>query len=238
MAIGKRNVPAADFTMKEKPWKLTSSQWLVYYWLLSNSNWNSAIRENHYYVYKNKISNIKIMKECGIKTQNTIRSAFKKLLEVGALSESTYSEAYEINYPTIYVPLDMRIIKFFISFNKNIDSAHMIMLYSILRRIFIFDKGQPVDFTISLLAAVLGKAKQSADRVEIILMLSLFEFSGLVKMVKVPYTNNLGVQCVRYTLTQITDSGEGLDAFFNEDDDIDILEKKAAEFLAKLKIEK
>ena len=234
--IEKRNVPAADRTTGVKPWDLTSSQWLVYYWLLSKSNWNSFTKENHYYIYKNKIVNAQIMRECGIKTQNTIRSAFKKLLEVGAIGESSYADAYEIYYPEIYVPLDMRIVKFFISFNKYLDAACMIALYSILRRIFIFDKGEPLDFTISLLATVLGKAKQSADRTEILLMLSVFEFSGLANIVKVPYTNKFGVPCVRYTLTQITESGEGLKDFFNEDDDIDTLEKKAAEFLTKLKI--
>ena len=236
--IEKRNVPAVDHTMKIKPWNLTSSQWLVYYWLLSNSNWNSFTKENHYYIYKNKIVNAQIMRECGIKTQNTVRSAFKKLLEVGAINDSNYAEAYEINYPEIYIPLDMRIIKFFISFNKYIDAARMITLYSIFRRLYVFDKGQPFDFTIGLIAKVLGKTAQGIDRPSILLMLSIFEFAGLVKIVKVPYNNNMGMQCIRYTLTDISDSGEGLKAFFNEEDDIDTLEKKAAEILTKLKIEK
>ena len=236
--IEKRNVPAVDHTMKIKPWNLTSSQWLVYYWLLSNSNWNSFTKENHYYIYKNKIVNAQIMRECGIKTQYTVRSAFKKLLEVGAINDSNYAEAYEINYPEIYIPLDMRIIKFFISFNKYIDAARMITLYSIFRRLYVFDKGQPFDFTIGLIAKVLGKTAQGIDRPSILLMLSIFEFAGLVKIVKVPYNNNMGMQCIRYTLTDISDSGEGLEAFFNEEDDIDTLEKKAAEILTKLKIEK
>ena len=233
--IEKRNVPAADHTMNTKPWDLTSSQCLVYYWLLSKSNWNSFTKENHYYIYKNKIVNAQIMRECGIKTQNTIRSAFKKLLEVGAIGESSYADAYEIYYPEIYVPLDMRIVKFFISFNKYLDAARMITLYSIFRRIYTFDKGKPFDFTIGLIARVLGKAAQGIDRPSILLMLSIFEFAGLVKIVKVPYNNNLGKPCIRYTLIEISDSGEGLDAYFNEEDDIDTLEKKAAEILGKLK---
>lgn len=206
MAIEKRNVPATDFTQKQKPWKLTSSQWVVYYWLLAHSNWNSFQKEEHYYIYKNKIVNARIMRDCGIKTQNTIRAALAKLEEVGAIGKSSYADAYELYFPIIYVPLDIRIIRVFLAFNKHIDSGQMILLYSILRRIFIFDRGVPVDFTASGLCALLGKAKQTVGPTGIILMLALFEHFKLIELVRVPYTNTMGTKCIRYTLTSIKDT--------------------------------
>lgn len=205
MVIEKRNVPATDFTQKQKPWKLTSSQWVVYYWLLAHSNWNSFQKEEHYYIYKNKIVNAKIMRDCGIKTQNTIRTAFAKLEEVGAIGKSSYADAYEIYFPIIYVPLDIKIIRIFLAFNKHVDSGQMILLYSILRRMYIFDKGAPIDFTASGLCALLGKTKQAVAPIGIVLMLALFEHFKLIELVKVPYTNSMGVKCIRYTLTSIKD---------------------------------
>lgn len=234
MTIEKRNVPATDFTQKQKPWKLTSSQWLVYYWLLSHSNWNSYQREDHYYIYKNKIVNAQIMRDCGIKSKTTVHTAFSKLEEVGAIGKSNYADAYEIYFPIIYVPLDIRVIRIFLAFNKHIDSAQMILLYSILRRIFIFDKGEPVDFTAAGLCALLGKARQNVDNTGIVLMLALFEHLKLIELVKVQYTNTMGVKCIRYTLTSIKDTADDeILAELNFDEE-EIPEKWAANMWKKI----
>lgn len=204
--VEKRNVPAADFTQEIKPWKLTSSQWLIYYWLLSHSNWNSFSNENHYYIYKNKIVQVRIMKDCGIKAKDTVRNGIKKLKEVGALADSTYADAYEIFFPLIYTPLDVRIIKAFIAFHKFLDSAQMIIMYSILRRMYTFGHNKSFSFTAAGLCKLLGKAQSNISKPEFLIMLSLFEHMELAKIEKEIYSNNMGTECVKYTLVSITDT--------------------------------
>ena len=217
----KRNVPAADFTQKEKPWKLTSSQWLIYYWFLSHSNWNSYCNENHYFIYKDKIVQVKIMKDCGIKSKDTIRNSIKKLKEVGAIAESDYSDAYEIFFPLIYTPLDVKIIKVFIGFNNFLDSAQMIIVYSILRRIYTFGHNKEFSFTAAGLCKLLGKAQKNMNKHELLTMLALFEHMELATIKKDVYNNNLGVECVKYTVVSITDTlPEKTRIEFDNDDEL------------------
>ena len=219
--IEKRNVPAADFTQEVKPWKLTSSQWLVYYWLLSHSNWNSFLSENHYYIYKDKIVQVKIMRDCGIKAKDTVRNAIKKLKEVGALADSAYADAYEIYFPLIYTPLDVKIIKAFIAFNNFLDSAQMIIMYSILRRMYTFGHGKEFSFTAAGLCKLLGKAQKNISKPEFLLMLSLFEHMELVEVKKEVYNNKMGTECVKYTLFSITDTmPEKTAVEFDNDDEL------------------
>ena len=156
----KRNVPAQDATTTPRAWSLTKSQWALYYWLLAHSKWNSFNNESHYYIYKNSFTNTKIMKETGIKSPQTMATAFKKLIEVGAIETSPYHDgAYIINTTHLYVPMSVGVLRYLLAFNAYLDPALLITTFAILARLSILDKNKPVDFTKALLGKLLGLAK-------------------------------------------------------------------------------
>lgn len=215
-----RNVPAQDATTTVKPWELSKSHWAVYYWLLAHSKWNSFERENHYYIYRNSYTNVQIMKATGIKSPQTIAAAYKKLIEVGAIENAPFHEgAYLIHTTPLYVPMSVSVLRFLLAFNKYIDPAISITLFAILARMHRLEHNKPVDFTKTLISKLLGLAKQNIDDAGIILILALLEYSGLIGLNKVTYTNGLGVECTRYTLTKIDTEGKQLDAYVNSDDE-------------------
>lgn len=218
----KRNVPAHDLTAGKQPWQLTKSQWALYYWLLAHSKWNSFTREEHYYIYKNSYTNVQIMRQTGIKSPQTMTTAFKKLLSEGAIVQSPSREgAYIINTTHLYVPMSVSVLRFLLAFHQYIDPSILITAFAILARLYIFDQGKPVDFTKTTLGKLLGLAKQNIDDAGIIIILSLLEHGGLIKLAKTPYTNTLGVDCVRYTLTEIDLDGKKLQGILNEDEEFD-----------------
>ena len=217
----KRNVPAQDTTTTPKPWPLTKSQWALYYWLLAHSKWNSFERENHYYIYRDSFKNVQIMSSTGIKSKQTIVTAFKKLEEVGAIETSPFHEnAYIIHTTHLYVPMNVKVLRYLLAFNAYLDPSMLITTFAILARLSIFEKGKPIDFTKTTLSKLLGLAKQHIDDSGIILMLAVLEHSGLITLNKVSYTNQLGVQCVRYTLVKIDTDGHDIEAYFNVDEEV------------------
>lgn len=217
----KRNVPAQDAITTPKAWPLSKSQWALYYWLLAHSKWNSFNNESHYYIYRNTFKNTQIMKSTGIKSPQTISSAFKKLLEVGAIENSPFHEgAYIINTTHLYVPMNVAVLRYLLAFNAYIDPSLLITTFAILARLYIFEKGKPIDFTKTTIAKLLGLAKQNIDDCGLVIILALLEHSGLVSLNKVSYTNQLGVECVRYTLVKIDTDGRKIEALLNNDEEI------------------
>lgn len=217
----KRNVPAQDATTTPRAWSLTKSQWTLYYWLLAHSKWNSFNNENHYYIYKNSFTNTKIMKETGIKSPQTMTTAFKKLIEVGAIETSPYHEgAYIIHTTHLYVPMSVGVLRYLLAFNAYLDPALLITTFAILARLSILDKNKPVDFTKALLGKLLGLAKQNIDDSGLILALAVLEHSELIKLNKVSYTNQLGKECVRYTLVKVDTEGRLVEGLLNDEEEI------------------
>lgn len=156
----KRKVPAQDTTTQPKAWPLTKSQWALYYWLLAHSKWNSFANEQHYYIYRNSYTNVQIMKSTGIKSPQTIATAYKKLLEVGAIEESPFHEdAYLIHTTHLYVPMSVSVLRFLLAFNQYIDPSLAITTFAILARLSLVGKGKPIDFTKTTLSKLLGLAK-------------------------------------------------------------------------------
>lgn len=214
-----RNIPATDTTTDPRMWELSDSQWLVYYWLISHSNWNSFAQENHYFIYDNAFKKTKIMKKTGIKSRTTLDTAFKKLEEVGAISRDPMREAWQIIYQPLFIPMDVHIICFLMAFHGKINVAQTITLLAILGRMRKYEKSSPVDFTPTFIGKLMGKAKQNISRPDLILSLSVLEHSGIISLNKVTYENSLGVECIRYTLTTINLDGKNLMAFFADDCD-------------------
>ena len=160
------------------------------------------------------------MKATGIKSPQTITAAYKKLIAVGAIENSPFYEgAYIIHTTPLYVPMSISVLRFLLAFNQYIDPAISITLFAILARMHRLEHNKPVDFTKTLISKLLGLAKQNIDDAGVILILALLECSGLIGLNKVTYTNGLGVECIRYTLTKIDTEGKQLDAYFNSDDE-------------------
>ena len=217
----KRKVPAADATTSTKPWKLTPAQWTLYYWLLSHSKWNSFENEPHYFIYKADCVKSKIMKQTGIKSQTTVRTAFSKLEEVGAIADSPFAAtAYKIFTPNLYIPMDVSILRCLLGFHKYIDPALLITTFAILARLSRFSKDETISFTKAELGALLGKARQNVDEGGILLVLSLLQGLSLIKLNTKEYTNNLGVRCIRYYLVAAFPEID-LSAYLSDGDEID-----------------
>ena len=217
----KRDVPARDTTSSPKPWKLSKSQWAVYYWLLAHSKWNSFDKENHYYIYKDTFTYTQIMKSVGIKSPQTITAAMKKLEEERIIVTSEFSKGAYLIYTTeIYVPMSVGVLRYLLAFNKYLDPSMLITMFAILVRLFRVEKGKPTDFTKVMLGRLLGLAKQNIDDSGIILGLAVLEHTGLISLNKASYTNTLGVPCIRYTLTNVDTNGHMVEAMLNEEDEI------------------
>lgn len=216
-----RNVPASDETRSPKPWDLTHAQWSVYYWLLAHSNWNSAAKEDHYYIYKNSFTQRRIMGDLGIKSAKTITTAFHRLEEVGAVVPSLTSEgAYEIKTISLYAPMDVSIIRFLLGFNRYLDPAILVTTFAIMVRSVQLADTSIVCFTKTEFAALLGIVKTHTEDCGILMAFAILEFAGLIKLDKQVYTNRLGVECIRYKILEVNPK-LNVSAYLNADEEAD-----------------
>lgn len=213
-----RNVTARDYKMKPAPWNLTSAQWSVYYWLLAHSYWNSFEKESHYYIYKNSYKQVRIMEDTGIKSRATMSTAFKRLEEVGAIAPSPqHEDAYEIYTTSIFVPMDISILKCLLGFYKWLDPSLLITTFAILSRLARFIDEQEISLTKAELGALLGLARQNVDGQGIVLILSVLEHLGLITLKRSNYTNKLGQECIKYTLLAARPNAD-LSCYLTNDD--------------------
>lgn len=160
------------------------------------------------------------MKSTGIKSPQTVASAYKRLIEVGAIEESPFHEgAYLIHTTHLYVPMSVSVLRFLLAFNQYIDPSLAITTFAILARLSLVGKGKPIDFTKTTLSKLLGLAKQHTDDAGLLIILALLEHSGLISLNKVAYTNQLGVRCIRYTLTGIDTEGVDIECLLQDDEE-------------------
>ena len=161
------------------------------------------------------------MKETGIKSPQTMTAAFKKLIEIGAIETSPFHEgAYIINTTHLYVPMSVGVLRYLLAFNAYLDPALLITTFAILARLSILEKNKPVDFTKALLGRLLGLAKQHIDDSGLLLALAVLEHSELIKLNKVSYTNQLGRECIRYTLVKVDTEGRLVEGLLNDEEEI------------------
>lgn len=83
--------------------KMPKKSWIVYYYLLSVSKWNSKDKEQHRYVYKKDINISEISKKLKV-SRNTYYSAIKNLIENDIIVEDSYNDKYYKlpSYPRCY----------------------------------------------------------------------------------------------------------------------------------------
>lgn len=112
--------------------KITSKQWQVYYYLLSQSYHNNQSNEKHRFIYKNSLNVSSAAKFLGI-SRPTIYTAIKNLKETGLLRET--EEAYLIYYRN-WTKIDNDTLKYLLSYSKNeAKGIDLLRTYLILKKI-------------------------------------------------------------------------------------------------------
>ena len=158
------------------------------------------------------------MKQTGIKSPQTIASAYKKLFEVGAIETSPFHDnAYLIKTTHLYVPMSVSVLRFLLAFNKYVDPSILITTFAILARMMKLNNGKPVSFTKTMLGKLLGLAKQNIDNAGLVVVLALLEHSELITLSKKHYSNDLKVTCVQYTLEKVDTDGAQISDYLGED---------------------
>lgn len=220
-----RKVPTN--TAKEPPFKrLTNKQLAVYYWLVTNSRWNSKEQENHYYIYNSDFTNTQIGKELNIKSRDTVRNALNTLEMYGYICR--LKEYIVIPHAEKITYLDVRLIKWLLKQSKvKSVGAEFILFYSILKRLFEINSknDKKTDVTPSLMMKLLGYSPNETpiyDKFR--LYFAIFEHYGLIKLKKNYILNNLGVKCYYFTLLFISETTTK-DCEYNMDYDVKLDEQ-------------
>ena len=213
----KRFTPAANGRdNKKEMWKLTTKQWLIYYWVLAHSNWNPD--EQHYFIYKEKMPSTQIQRGVGV-TAPTIRTAIEKFLDMGIFVQHPYIDtAYILSRPLIYTSLDTNILKFCLAFHQFFGSD-MVTFYAIIRRLYAIDK--VVKFNLSEFAMLMGYLKQNINKQQIHLMLAICHSVGLISFTEKVHTNQLGQQVVTFIVTDVKDVATKQLEIYYKDEEVD-----------------
>lgn len=114
--------------------------------------------------------------------------------------------------------MNVSVLRYLLAFNHYLDPALLITTFAILARMYTLEKNRPVDFTKALLGKLLGLAKQNVDNSGLLLALSVLEHGDLIELNKVKYINQMGKECIRYTLTKIDTEGKFIEALLNEEE--------------------
>lgn len=175
--------------------RLTVKQYLVYSYLMSISKWNGQGKEQHYYVYKNSFLIKDACTQLKI-SQPTWRSAIKKLIETFYIQE--YDKYFIIEIPNTYAPLDIRLIRFLLSFGAAIkNGGNIISVYSIIYNYWktLHLENETCEITINQLRKLFNSKHDTSALQTYKLMLSLFETYNLIDIKRVgrqfngnPYT--------------------------------------------------
>lgn len=196
-----RKVPAT--TSKDQGFKkLTNKQLAVYYWLISKAYWNSDSCEQHYFVYRNTINYAQMGRELGIKSYNTIKSAFNKLEEYGMIELT--DTAVLIPHAEVYTYLNIDLIRFLFQYSI-ILGAELLLFYSILKRMFELDQkqGKKTSFYIKMFVLLLGhNEKDDNTYLRYRTYLDILAQEGLIK-ISAKENRIKGAPCLEYTLWDI-----------------------------------
>lgn len=144
--------------------KLTAKQYLVYAYLMSISVWNAQEKEGHYYVYKNSFTVKEAAKLLNI-SENTWRNSIRELrkqnyiwyecepeskdiaLKDRKMKEKKGTKYYIINFPEVYVPLDIQLIKVLVQYGASLSTSgsggNIVSVYSMICRYHNYCQSKP-----------------------------------------------------------------------------------------------
>ena len=160
-------------------YKLTYKQWSVFYYLISICEWNGRDRENHYYVYKDKLNISQASKKLNI-SRSTFYSALDKLSSKSLSAIVDGGDYYTINIPRIYAEIDRETLQFLILQTRFLG-IDFIRVYALLMRIYQFDSDRC--FVIRDLVLILGHNENDTGAYEKIrIYLALLEHWGLIEL--------------------------------------------------------
>lgn len=184
-----------------KQWKLTKSQYIVYYWLIAHSCWSNG--EKHYYIYDNAWTYKQVAADCGISTK-TVQRAIPVFEERGILSRANNgTKAYRVYWPQQKAAkLNKDLILYFISLWQVVDLPLFIKLYTILLYGYIH-KVNNCEFTIADLERALNLNTGSQERIQILSMLGLWEVMDLISLDKRQVQMNNKRPYLVYTIKRV-----------------------------------
>ena len=187
-----KRVPAA---MKDDEdfLKLTSKQLLVFYWLISKSYWEEGTGKDFYFLYRDTINYSQMGKDLGIKSNNTMSNAFKKLKQNGKIEMT--ENLIKIPFPKSYTYLHIDLIRLLLA--ENIKAGgDLLLFYSILKRKWELnsENGVSTSFGLKSIVKALGhNANDSNEYKKIKDYIKLLKDWKLVEVSEKESTNNGGV---------------------------------------------
>lgn len=158
--------------------KLTSKQWVVYYYLMSICDWNGRDKESHYFLYKNKL-NISAAARILNMSRTTIHNAITKFQseELNILQDR--GDYYWVSIPTIFAAIHQETLKFLILFQKRLG-IDLIRTYAILCRIKQHPE-LPQHFNKSTLLSIMGHSVHDTSMYcDLELYLAFLSYWGLI----------------------------------------------------------
>ena len=206
-------------TTTHRDWKLTKSQYIVYYWLVAHSCWSK--NETHYYIYDNTWTQKQIAEECGISTKTVQRS-------IGALEEhqilkrgDLITKAYQIYWPyDITVALNKELLLFFLKLGQLVDLPMFIKLFTLLVYGYKY-KVNNRRFALVDIQRALNIDTGIPERIKLLQMLALWEHIGLLKLQQESVCGNNKKEFIIYTIESISTNLDGVSKYI-EDGSCDI----------------
>lgn len=217
-----RYLPATTHQQEQtthKKWKLTKSQYIIYYWLVAHSCWSK--NEEHYYIYDNVWTQKQLAEECGISTK-TVQRGLVTLEEHEILRRGDLTtKAYQIYWPyDATVALNKELMLFFLKLGQLIDLPLFIKLYTLL----VYGYRYQVNnrrFTLVDLQRALNLDTGVPERVKLLQMIALWEHIGLLRLKQEVSCNNNRREFIIYTIENIQTNLDNISRYI-EDGSCDI----------------
>lgn len=189
--------------------KITDKQWSVYYYLLSISNWNEERKEDHRYVYKDKLNISAASRTLGI-GRDTIYRALRCLEEYSLIYTMDYQ--YYIPTPEVYAEVNLKTVQFLLKFRKFIG-IDLLRTYLILRKYYSLCKkdGKIKYFVKKEIIDLLGHSTSDTSFYHLVeIYLSLLEKWGLVELKRATITSSTGGY-IRFSLIKAHECSSSLE---------------------------
>ena len=213
----------------------TKTQWLVLFYLLSISKWNSKDNEKHYFIYADKVHYTEIARALKFSSYVPVKKAMMALLDNGIVEYSetgSFKPFYKIEIPFPYTIMNMSIVKAFYNFSSVVNIVTSLRAFSILYQMYKYDERE---FSLTLITKLLDLDRKTTTIEELWIMLNIWKEMGIIEYEEINYTNRVGTSCVKYVIKDIQPLKEvKLEKYFNTDITENI-EKNSVDLYNKLK---
>lgn len=180
---------------------ITSKQWKIYYYLLSESKFNSTIIEDHRYVYKKDFNISACCRFLGVKSNQTFYNAIEALNKKGLVKDMG---RYYFLYSKTPIDINKNVLNNLISYSTGKEKESKIDLlrtYLILKKMDKLAENQDERrFTKRQLIMLLGHNTTTQSYYEeLVIFLALLSFWGLISIsYYTAYDEKIGKYTVYY----------------------------------------